>query len=261
MPPRQPWWSGRQDGVLHVRLKRWTDFEGFVTTQLAAHPAYIYRGHTSSKWRLEPTLDRLLRKIGKAADPPTRQAHLDRFRMALRGRRGTNPVALAKPEELWAIGQHYGLATPLLDWTWSPYVAAYFAFADVIEPDVKYRTVFGLHTQSVEQRSKQVTETHVGTGAPPALRRIEPLLDENVRLVSQGGLFTWGPDGVDVDSWVRAHFAGDRGAILVRVDIPSSDRALCLRSLNRMNINHLSLFPEVFGSARYCNYWLEIDSY
>ena len=47
----------------------------------------------------------------------------------------------------WAIGQHHGLKTPLLDWTKDPYKAVFFALGERKEKDDK-RIVFGLAEKS-----------------------------------------------------------------------------------------------------------------
>ena len=39
----------------------------------------------------------------------------------------------------------------------------------------------------------------------------------------------------------------------VKIEVPSSERASGLALLYRMNINHLSLFPDLYGSAKHCN--------
>ena len=45
--------------------------------------------------------------------------------------------------------------------------------------------------------------------APPILEFVRPLSDENSRLVSQGGLFTRGPIGVDIEQWMQKSYPED----------------------------------------------------
>src|SRR5436305_1638884 len=117
-------------GVKRVEIPTWSLFTQYVTDTFQDFTNFIYRGHVSSDWLLEPSLDRALKQLGKLHDARARQMHLERFKFSVRGRRGPNPAHLDTENDWWALGQHHGLLTPLLDWTQSPYVAAYFAFAN-----------------------------------------------------------------------------------------------------------------------------------
>jgi hypothetical protein len=158
------------------------------------------------------------------------------------------------------LGQHFGLATPLLDWTHSPFAAAYFAFEENPYDHTEWRVVYGLDEDVVVQRYAELQEgPSFEQGRLPVIELVDPLSDENPRLVSQGGLFTRAPIGTPIERWIEDQFEGSTAAILVRIEIPDSDREVCLRTLDRMNINHLSLFPDIAGASRFTNLKLELD--
>jgi hypothetical protein len=157
-------------------------------------------------------------------------------------------------DEWWALGQHYGLATPLLDWTYAPYVALYFAFWDVACSDPhNTRAVWGF-------TPKLLNELNENAGAGETFRLLDPLVDENARLVNQNGIFTRGPVGLTMDVWARtADLAAQQP--LWKIVIRDRHRDDCLRHLNLMNINHVTLFPDLEGASRHCNNKLTIQNY
>lgn len=248
-----------EKGTRKVFAPTWALFTSFVSERFLDYRNYVYRGQTSSSWTLEPTLDRILRKLGKIDSAKVRANHLERFQFAVRGRRGSHPARLESENEWWALGQHHGLATPLLDWTASPYVAAFFAFANQPDETVERRVVFALSRTGVRSANAKLVAEH-GRSAP-LLEFVRPFSDENARLVSQGGLFTRTPDGVDIEEWVRTHLSAHTKSTLYRIEIPETERFQFLRNLNRMNINHLTLFPDLYGAGKYCTYDLEIEKY
>jgi hypothetical protein len=186
--------------------------------------------------------------------------HLESFKYATRGRRGPNPASLYE-NDWWALGQHFGLATPLLDWTRSPFAAAYFAFEEMGTESTQHRVVYGLDQRAVKQKSYEIIEGwSEGRERAPVIEFIDPLSDENQRLVSQSGLFTRAPIGTPIEQWIAKAFESSPKPVLLKVEIPNVDRNTCLRGLNRMNINHLSLFPDLSGASRSTNLKLELES-
>ena len=93
----------------------------------------------------------------------------------------------------WSLGQHFGLATPLLDWTESPYVAAYFSFAErTVSEEMTDRVIYAIDPVEIEKKNKVLEPSD-------RVEIIRPLLDQNPRLVNQRGLFTKLPLGNDLE--------------------------------------------------------------
>lgn len=253
-----------RSGIIEMPLGSWRDFPAFMIREDVlrfSHEA-VWRGQSSASWPLETSFDRAVRRAG---DQPTEQLarlHLERFKRATRGRRITAYRPSLSDDDWWTLGQHYGLVTPMLDWTYSPYVALYFAFLDHECADpAERRAVWAVNLKNLHTLNARVAAAPPPGAGEHGLRTLDPMVDENARLVNQNGVFTRGPVGTTVDAWVRQALGGEAQAILVKVLIPGHDRDDCLRYLNKMNINHATLFPDLDGASRHCNHQLTISGY
>lgn len=262
--PRPPRWveGEYEHGMMHVRLSSWKYFHDYIRQRFLDFPHYVWRGQRDASWSLESSIDRALRGTPIAGRRTSVRRHLEKFKLAARGRRGPNPSKITSEDEWWAIAQHNGMATPLLDWTESPFVALYFSFFKETHPDSGERAVWALGGKSIGEKNQEIRRSHTGTSPTPTLDVVRPQQDENARLVAQSGLFTKVPLQTTVDEWVTTNFEGkSNGALLIKITMPSGDRPECLRTLNRMNINHLSLFPDLYGAGSHCNNVLQIKRY
>lgn len=126
-----------------------------------------------------------------------RDRYLEAFKVATAGLRGPNPARL-ETDQWWALGRHFDLVTPLLDWTYSPYIAAFFPLSELYAEMSKPRTHLigdkkivtgGIHFSGEKVAVYQLSDN--GQLEGDGLRVVRPTVDELGRMHGQRGLFTW----------------------------------------------------------------------
>jgi hypothetical protein len=230
-----------------VNVSDWNNLRYTINKYFAHWPEYIFRGQAQDIWALESTLSRTLNKIKSSNKEEIIKDHFKRFQLEIRGRRGHNPIKL-DDNEIWTLGQHYGLHTPLLDWTESPWVGVFFALTGSEKSETGKRALWALHIHDIEN-----INSFYGDDKTKTIELIEPFIDENSRLVNQRGLFTKTHYNTDIETLVME--APDLGnwITLYKIIFPDILKDKALLYLNLMNINHSSLFPDLYGSSKHSN--------
>jgi hypothetical protein len=171
----------------------------------------------------------------------------------------------------WAIGQHHGLKTPLLDWTKDPYKALFFAFCERKEKDDK-RVVFGLAEKSrllleKRQQTKRYIEflANLGfvetfLGKPDSSTNIKEWIGQMFgRINAQKGLFTRTLYNEDIEEHIKKCYSvykkrrREEIVFLIRILIPNGVREDFMEKLEGKEITYKTMYPDLQGAALHCN--------
>lgn len=152
---------------------------------------------------------------------------------------------------LQSVGQHHGFPTPLLDWTESPYIAAYFAYYSLEKgiSENKEVRIFMFDIEKWKSPKNPYKRIHNFFSTLPALVFDNLPVINNERAIPQQSLFSF-TNMDDIEEYVQSveRTMGER--CLFRIDLPYAQRDVVMRDLQSMGITHASLFPGKDGICK-----------
>ncbi len=196
--------------------------------------AWVFRGHSQSSYELVPKVARVNHTSNS----------LKRFEESIFSffKRMAHPFLTQPPANDWewlTLAQHHGLPTRLLDWTYNPFIALYFAIET--NPDTD-GNVFAL------KATKRLPDKKIKTDSPFSIKSVYKFVPNQIekRLVIQEGLFTISPN---LDTPLEKSLKP--GWELEKLIIPAESKNRLKYILYRQGIHRASLFPGLDGLARH----------
>lgn len=256
--------------VRTIEIGSWSKFRELVDGP--DFSSWTFRGQRDANWRLDTAITRRLRDAGVHAGAWRRQE--ERILRIFRRKAHLFLDHVPDPTDSFqwlALMQHHGAPTRLLDFTWSGYVAAFFALERatgdaavwaICPPkandglDAVLGPLTMLSPDQFNFRGVGNFENFFLPGTHPIVLVGEPYV-MNKRLIAQKGTFAV-PGMIDrsLDEILTVRPDADR--IIVKMVLRTSLlRRDAMRSLYDMNITNATLFPDLDGLARSLAYELE----
>ncbi|OOF76905.1 hypothetical protein BKG96_09460, partial [Rodentibacter caecimuris] len=216
-----------------------------IITDLSKVDGRYFRGHSEEKYKLESTLEREIKKrFEHINDYKLKRSFFDRIvdeylkdcKKKLKGKISEQWILLDKKydDEIWAMGQHYGLKTPLLDWSKSFLVALYFAF-EPYSSESDYRVIY-----------------EINDFMDSNIEIIRSKIDIGGRLSAQKGVFTnlLSQEFYELN---KAHYEDRKNCshykpFLSKILIHKDLRVDVMEYLLSLNIDGFTIFPDIQGA-------------
>jgi FRG domain len=215
-----------------VRISSFSEFHE-VLDSLKTWQKTIFRGQRNDKWPILTSVGRI-EPYGEVTPEYMEGRLLKLFKES------AVPFLPYEPRNDWewlALGQHHGLPTRFLDWTYNPLVAAFFAVEKETTTDSAVFMFWGGRTMSFEKDSDPLQVKSVVRYRPTHVTS---------RITAQAGLFTVHQE----PSLAFEHKS------LLKIIISNGSRLEIKKTLYKYGVSRKTLFPGLDGLAADLH-WLE----
>ena len=229
--------------VAASEVTNWQSYKQFVVKNLLNYPC-LYRGQEQNDWRLRTSFHR------------TNRSDLLWFMQndlgnLLRNLSGLTTHRFVLENNLdyasfMSLVQHHGYPTPILDWTRSPFIAAYFAYNNLTKKEVQSDQKVRIHLFDAPLCNTSFERAGVIAPGFLHLTVLEPMPTDNPRAIPQQAYSTV-TNVDDLETYIHQREVVNNSRYLVAFDLPANERNLVMRELDLMVINAGSLFPGLEG--------------
>jgi hypothetical protein len=250
--------------IIETAITSWAELTSALDELAGRMPQAMFRGQGNYSWRLRPSINRFL----AAASPMQASALEDASVRRFMGEAHEHLAATSLPRdpfgldvfdnyvEWLALMQHHGAPTRMLDWSFSPYVALYFAVEGEPNDDAalwyfdhgaNWRVFcqrFGVPEYATFDYRALPTRLLSNPGATPPFLFGAVKKMRSAREIAQQGAFTFCDQLLaDHEATLLAQLPGACG----KIRIPHALKLEIWWRLRQMNLTPAALFPGVDG--------------
>jgi hypothetical protein len=230
-----------------IRFRSWSEFKGEFASHLPGRltgssdhifSKYIFRGQMEASWGLKSSFDRI---VPAGLDRNGEYKKWQKFFIALHSQLGRQPLH-SGDHEVEAFAQHYGVATRLLDFSLSPYLAAFFAFFDALRLHHSFNrdvSIYAIDIKAFTIASKGAFSIISVKGTGNA--RIRNQLGKFLR---NDSVYRTLEEYIDQEAPLLEH-------AVVKMCLPGSEAETALNDLILMGISPIDIYPDDEGIAMY----------